>query len=390
MQRIIVVFIIISLVSLFADVVYEGGRSVSGGFLEYLGAPAIAAGILALGEFLGYAIRLPVGMFVAKKQSSRILWLTVILGYTLVLSIPVLAFAVNWRLALALYLVERLGKGLRSPSRDVVIADITDKVIGRGKAFGLHELLDQVGALIGPLAISYAIFTRNSFSYAYIILLPAALITIILILIASTLYPHVNSIKVSATSTTSTFSNKYLRMYMVFTALLSFGLIHWGLVSYHLSRENIVSQGVIPLLYALAMVVDAVVAVPLGIAYDKYKFLIVTLIPLISIPLAPLLLLTDNIVLISIAVALYGIILCSYDSILRAAVADLALAHERAIGFGWLGFIWGIFWGLGNLIGGIVYEVVGRITLAILYPIVNVVAFLYVAKNFLKYRNSKA
>lgn len=384
MQRIIIAFVIVSLVSLFADVAYEGGRSISGEFLEYLGAPAIAAGILALGEFLGYAIRLPVGILVAKKHSSRFLWLTVVLGYTLVLAIPILAFVTNWGLALMLYLIERLGKGLRSPARDVVIADITDKTIGRGKAFGLHELLDQVGALIGPLVVSHALFTKNNFSYAYILLLPATLTAIILILIASTLYPHVNSIKIATASSKSTFSNKHLRTYMVFTALLSFGLIHWGLISYHLSYEGVVSRGFIPLFYTLAMVVDAVVAVPLGVAYDKHKFTVVAIIPLISIPLAPLLLLTNSLVSILISVALYGIILCSYDSILRAAVADLALAHERAIGFGWLGFIWGIFWGLGNVIGGILYEVVGKIVLALVYPLISVVAFLFVVENFLK------
>lgn len=380
MRKLIVVFLLISLVSLFADIAYEGGRSISGQFLSYLGAPAIAAGVLALGEFLGYATRLPVGIAISLKRSSRFLWATIILGYTLVISIPLLALVVDWRLSLILYLVERLGKGLRTPARDIIVADITDKRIGKGKAFGIHELLDQVGALLGPLVVSYAITYKGEFGYAFAVLLPATLVAIALVSVASILYPHISSISNAQVNKSTLLSlNKQLKHYLVFVAILSLGLIHWGLVSYHLSYTNTVPPNTVPLLYALAMIIDAIVAVPLGIIYDIYKLSVLTIIPLLSAPIAPLLLLTKNTIPLIIASALYGVVLCSYESILRAAIADIAFAHERAIGFGLMGFVWGISWGFGNTIAGVLYDVVGPGILCIIYPMINIVAFIYTA-----------
>lgn len=383
MHKAIIIFLTISLVSLFADIVYEGGRSISGTFLDYLGAPAIAAGVLAVGEFLGYAIRLPVGIAISSKKSSKFLWVTIISGYMLILAIPFLAFVNDWRYALALYLIERIGKGFRTPARDIVIADITDKSIGKGKAFGIHELLDQIGALLGPLIMSFAIIS-NGYSYAYILLLPAALIAILLITTASTLYPHIDTISNSLSKLKLMNKNSKIKSYTIFISFLSFGLIHWSLVSYHLSYAKIIPQNVIPLLYALAMIVDALIAVPLGIAYDKYGLYILVLLPLLSIPIAPIFLLSKNMLLLILGSILFGIMMCSYDSVLRAGIADIALPHERALGFGWLGFVWGISWGLGNIAGGVIYDMLGSYMLCIIYPAISLAAFIYMIKVLYK------
>lgn len=387
MHRLILVFVVLSLVSLFADVVYEGGRSVSGNFLEYLGAPAIAAGVIAFGEFLGYAIRLPVGLMISIKRSSRALWATVVLGYALVIAIPFLALAVDWRYALLLYLVERLGKGLRTPARDVVIADITDRAIGRGRAFGLHELLDQVGAVAGPLIISYAIAYRGGYREAFTILLPFAFIAIALVMLASTLYPRVESVGVGDPGSVSVIhSNNSMKRYMVFVALLSLGLVHWSIISYHLGKTRVAPEPLIPLLYTVAMLVDAIVALPLGEAYDRYGISVLALLPILSMFIAPMVFLSKGLPLLIVASAIYGVILCGYDSILRAAVADIAKSHERAIGYGLLGFVWGVSWGLGNILGGAVYDILGSATLCILFPAINFVAFLYIARGLRRLR----
>lgn len=385
MDRLIIVFIFLSLVSLTADVAYEGGRSISGQFLEHLRAPAIAAGLLALGEFLGYALRLPASLVVSMRRSSKLLWSIIILGYALVVAIPFLAFVNNWYIALLLYLIERIGKGLRSPARDVLIADITDKAIGRGKGFGIHELLDQVGALLGPLMVSYALTYGKGYSYAYVSLLPIALIAVILITISSFLYPNIGFAKNGSIRSLDIANNRSLKTYMIFTALLSFGLIHWGIASYHLKYTHVVPEGYIPALYAIAMIVDALVALPLGIAYDRYGVSILILIPLASMFIAPLMLISRNIILLVIASALYGIVLCSYESVLRAAVADIASsASERALGFGWLGFVWGTAWATGNIIGGALYDFLGPQVLCILYPVSSFLSLIYFIKYYLQ------
>ena len=57
-RRVVLVFLLLGLVSLFADVVYEGGRSISGAYLAEVGAPAVAAALIGVGEFLGLVLRL--------------------------------------------------------------------------------------------------------------------------------------------------------------------------------------------------------------------------------------------------------------------------------------------------------------------------------------------
>lgn len=77
----------------------------------------------------------------------------VIGGYSLsALSKPLMAFAqaVGWPLVLALRIMDRTGKGLRSSARDALIADFTPEQ-QRGRAFGLHRAMDSMGAVLGPL-----------------------------------------------------------------------------------------------------------------------------------------------------------------------------------------------------------------------------------------------
>ncbi|MGC8983043.1 MAG: MFS transporter [Desulfurococcaceae archaeon] len=375
LQKPLLVFVVLSTVSLLADVAYEGGRSISGQFLRYLGAPAVAAGLLAVGEFLGYALRLPVGLLISARRDSRLLWLTVVLGYSLVVAVPLLALAGQWQLALALYLVERAGKGLRSPARDVIIADITDKVLSRGLGFGIHELLDQVGALLGPLLVGYALASGMGYGPAYALLLPPAVAAAVLVALAAAMYPRVDMSRGKAEKVVL---GARAKKYLVYTGLLSAGLVHWSLVSYHL--KGVASESLVPLLYALAMAVDAVVSVPLGLLYDKLKLKSLLLVSLSSALVPPLVFLRSDLPLLAVGAALFGVVVCSYESVLRAAAADSAESPgERAVLFGWLGFTWGVSWAFGSVVGGVVYEYLGPAALSTFYTALSLASLAYLA-----------
>src|SRR3989449_6899747 len=72
-------------------------------------------------------------------------------GYFLAAAVrPIIAFtAAAWQV-IGLRVVDRLGKGLRTPPRDALIADATPPPL-RGRAFGLQRGLDHAGAVLGPL-----------------------------------------------------------------------------------------------------------------------------------------------------------------------------------------------------------------------------------------------
>ncbi len=74
------------------------------------------------------------------------------LGYGLgALAKPLFALATSAGLVFGARFVDRIGKGLRGAPRDALIADVTPDH-QRGRAYGLRQALDTVGAFIGPLA----------------------------------------------------------------------------------------------------------------------------------------------------------------------------------------------------------------------------------------------
>ncbi len=159
--------LLMGMVSLFGDIVYEGARSISGPYLAVLGASAGIVGLFSgLGEFLGYGLRLIFGYLADRTKSY---WFFTVIGYGLLVSIPLLAFTRNWQLAVFLLVLERISKAIRSPSRDDILSHST-KQIGRGWGFGIHEALDQIGAFIGPLTFSLVFLFRGGYREGFSIL----------------------------------------------------------------------------------------------------------------------------------------------------------------------------------------------------------------------------
>jgi MFS family permease len=157
----ILVILLFGIVSLFGDIVYEGVRSISGPFLASVGATAVIIGFFSgLGEFLTYFLRVFSGYISDKK---KIYWPLTIIGYSLICCLPFLAFAKIWQVAIILLLLERIGKAIRTPSRDTLIS-FAGKSIGYGKSFGIHEVLDQVGAVLGPLIFFFSLSKFKSYS----------------------------------------------------------------------------------------------------------------------------------------------------------------------------------------------------------------------------------
>ena len=172
--------LLLGLISLMGDVVYEGSRGLVPDYLGFLGATSVVVGLIGgLGDFLGYALRLVSGFL---SDLTRAYWVFIFVGYGLIVSIPLLGFSYGLELTILLILLERMGKALRSPSRDAVLS-VVSKDVGAGKAFGLHELLDQVGAVIGPSIVAFVMFsTANNFHYAFgYLLVPFLLMLVFLV-----------------------------------------------------------------------------------------------------------------------------------------------------------------------------------------------------------------
>ncbi|MDD5038973.1 MAG: MFS transporter, partial [Dehalococcoidales bacterium] len=173
---------LLGIVSMFGDIAYEGGRSISGPYLATLGASAAMVGLVTgAGEFLGYGLRLVSGYLADRTKAY---WVLTFIGYGLIGAIPLLALAGNWQLAALFLILERIGKAIRSPARDTIIS-YAGKNIGRGWGFALHEAMDQVGAVIGPLILSLALITSGGYQRGFNLLWIPVLLCLIALIIAN-------------------------------------------------------------------------------------------------------------------------------------------------------------------------------------------------------------
>ena len=340
----------LGIVSLFADFTYEGGRSIVGPFLASLGASAFFAGAVAgVGEFLGYAIRLFSGRLVDRTHKD---WLILSLGYVVNLaSVPLMAFAPTAGIAGGLVFSERLGKGLRAPARDALLSKVGSE-LGHGKAFGLHEFLDQLGAVLGPLAVSVAV-AYSGYRLGFGILVVPALAALFFLWRARGLG---NAEARKKGDSTTRFDKRYY-LYLAFSVVTVLGFAHNILYAYHLQYTHRLSPAAIPLLFALTMGVDAFAALGFGWLYDRVGLKVLMALPLLTVPATPLLFLSSSPALIWFGGALWGAAMGLQDATMRSGVATLTPEGVRGTAYGIFDAVFGTAWLIGSLLLGWLYGV---------------------------------
>src|SRR5579863_3405661 len=257
----------LGLVSLFADITYEGARSITGPFLRNLGSSAAEVGfVVGLGECLGFGLRLASGLL---ADRTRAYWTIAILGYLVnLVAVPMLAFAGSWPAAAALIIAERTGKSLRAPARDVLLSEAAQRV-GRGWGFGLHAAMDQVGAVIGPLFIAWAVTKSRTYRPAFLFLAIPAASALAALLLART-YDVTEHPKATAVPPPAEPLPRRFWVYVAAAGLLAFGYVDFPIVAYHFGKIALFSRAGIPLVYAVAMAMNGITALLFGRWYDRH------------------------------------------------------------------------------------------------------------------------
>ena len=184
-------------VSLAADMVYEGARSVTGPLLASLGASAVLVGLVSgAGEAMALLLRIVSGSWA--DRSGRY-WTLTFAGYALTaICVPALAitpFVAGAGLALACVLIlgERVGKAVRSPAKTALLAHAA-AAVGLGRGFGVHQALDQVGAVAGPLLVAAVIAAAGAIWPAMaVLIIPGAVALLILVRIRRSMGDPVES-----------------------------------------------------------------------------------------------------------------------------------------------------------------------------------------------------
>ena len=339
----------LGIVSLFADFTYEGGRSILGPYLAILGASSLFVGAVGgLGEFLGYVMRLFSGRFVDRTHRH---WQVMAAGYAVnLLSVPLLALAGNPWFAGFLVFSERLGKGARVPPRDALLSR-AGRELGHGFAFGLHEALDKTGAVLGPLMVAAAV-AWSGYRLGFAILVVPAFMALLFLLRARGIEPeHTHK---HAVAGDVHFDARYY-LYLAFSVISVFGFAQYILVAYHLEVTHRLAPALIPVLYGLAMGVDALAAVLGGRIFDRHGLKVLIVLPLLSLPAVPLLVLSSAPAYIWLGAVFWGAALGVQQSTVRAGVATLTPEHKRGTAYGIFDSAFGLALLLGSMLLGELY-----------------------------------
>lgn len=346
--------ILLGIVSLLADMTYEGARSITGQYLAILGANAVVVGFVAgFGEFIGYALRLVSGYLSDKTHKY---WAITITGYFInLLAVPLLALAGSWEIAAVLLIAERMGKAFRTPARDVMLSHACSEV-GQGWGFGLHEAMDQIGAIMGPLIVAFVLFFNGSYQTSFAILLIPAVLALSVLAVSRFLYPNPHELEIKTPKLeTKGFKHVYW-IYMAAVALIALGFVDFPLIAFHFKNSLIVSDSLTPVFYAIAMGVDALAALVFGRLFDKIGLSIMIVVAVLSAFFAPLVFL-GGFYSALVGIALWGIGLGAQESIMRASIAGMSPVQRRGTAYGVFNTIFGIFWFIGSLTMGILYDI---------------------------------
>lgn len=343
-------------VSMLADFVYEGARSIVGPYLATLGASAVMVGLITgFGEAVALVARLYTGR-VSDRTGRH--WSLSVAGYTMtIVAVPLLAISHTLWQAAGLVIAERFGKAVRTPARDTMLAQAATKH-GLGFTFALHEVLDQSGALLGPLLVA-GMIALSGYRLAFgILAIPGALAMIAIFWLRakvpnpSAYEPNARSDAVTA-APRATFSKRFW-LYAMFTATSMLGFSTFGVLSYHLQVKHVVGAPFIPILYAVAMGAAAIASLASGRLYDRFGLrglfaapILTVFIPFASFSTVPW--------LIWIGSLLWGSVTGIHESTMRAAIADLVPKEHRGNGYGTFAAVYGLAWLGGSTMIGALY-----------------------------------
>jgi MFS family permease len=372
--------LLIGVVSFFADFTYEGARSITGPYLAILGASATLVGFIAgLGELLGYGLRLVSGRL---SERTGEFWPITIFGYVVQMSaVPLLALAPNWRIAGLLIVMERIGKAIRNPPRDVMLSHAA-KQMGYGWGFGLHEALDQFGALFGPLVVAAVLATRGNYRSAFALLLVPAVMTLILLVIARWLYPRPEDMEVSVPNVHAEGLPRVFWIYLAGAALVAAGFADFSLIAYHFQKASVIPGTWIPVFYSVAMGVSGVGSLLFGRLFDRVGLWILVPLTAISAASAPLVFL-GGFWLALTGSALWGLGMGVHESIIPAAVATMVPPERRPSAYGIFTAAYGVFWFIGSVVIGRLYDVsiAALIGFSVIAQVIAIPIFLRVRKG---------
>ncbi|MFW9938728.1 MAG: MFS transporter [Candidatus Thorarchaeota archaeon] len=361
---------LMGLVSLFTDISSESIQSILPLFIFQIGGTGIALGLISgVSNAIANILKGVTGWLSDKFNRRKPF---VVAGYSLSnLSKPFIGFSPSWELVLALKSTDRIGKGLRTSSRDALISYYAVK---KGKSFGLHRAMDTLGAVLGSLLTFLLLFLKWNFSQIIFFSIVPGIIAIILIIPIKDVTPQElgKNLTLPDKKKVKDVDKKFLKL-IIILGVIEFASLD---VAFLIVRAvDYVSANLvflIPVFYLLLNIIYTIFSPINGSLSDKVGRKPVIIIGLSILLISciflsfPIKVSMFSMIFIIIIFIMHGYYLSSVDPISRAYIADLAGKEKRGRAYGYYYFSVGFISMAESLIFGLIYDILS-FTWAFLY-----------------------
>ena len=353
----------LGLVSFFTDFSTEMVLGILPLFIvNNLGASrAILGAIEGSAELVSYAFRMVSGSLSDKVGKRKIF---ILAGYGLsTFSKPFFALSTGWLDAFIVRTTDRTGKGLRTAPRDALIADSVSESIS-GKAFGIHRTIDQMGAILGPIAAFSLLQIMDIRGVFVVSLIPGAIAVLILILFVKEIAIKRGGHSKAAATVFSNIGtvmsdNKPFVFLLIISGIFSLGAFNFSFVLLKASELGI-DNDLIPIVYAVINVSHTAIGIPSGILADKIgkeKVLIIGYsIFAVSTVLMAAMSSAENSIYAFVLAAIFGLYIGISETVQRAVVPRYVSSELHGTAFGVYNVVLGTSLFVSNVVFGFLWD----------------------------------
>jgi MFS family permease len=354
----------------FSDLGHEAGTAILPLFLTAIGAPPFALGAIeAVSDGLSSFTKL-YGGWLGDRVNRRLPWAA--LGYAMTgITTGLYGLAAAWPVVLIFRAIGWAGRGLRSPLHDAILTDAVPPA-ARGRAFGLDEAADTLGAIGGPLlALALVSFFAKSetlvIAYDQVFWLAAipGLLSAALILVLVRESKHRQANQMTLRGSMNSLPAPF-RRYLVGIGIFGLGDFSHTLLILRATQLLTASRGaqaglIAIQLYALHNVLYAAGAYPVGALADRFgkRGLLVAAYVLAAV-MDILLIATNSSASVAVLAIIFGVggaVYASQQSLERALAADMLPEQVRSTGFGVLATVNGVGDFVSSLVVGLLWSV---------------------------------
>jgi MFS family permease len=373
----------LGLVSFFTDFSTEMVLGVLPLFIvSSLGASRALLGVIeGSAELTSYAFRMVSGSLSDKVEKRKVF---VIAGYGLsTITKPFFAASSSWIDAFVVRFGDRMGKGIRTAPRDALIADSVSESRA-GRAFGIHRTIDQLGAIVGPIAAFGLLQVIDIRGIFLLSLIPGAIAVLVLVFFVKEVVVKRSSSSSSAAAARITIlsninrvirGNRPFVLLLIITGIFGIGAFNFPFILLRASDLGI-AENLIPLVYATINVAHTAIGIPSGIFADKVgkeKVLVIGYSVFAVSTTLMLVLSSENILYAYLLAAIFGLYIGISETVQRAVIPRYVASELRGTAYGLYNVVIGTTFFVANVVFGFLWDNYS-LTAAVSYSVITAIA----------------